>query len=169
MSRNIVAILVKNHFGVLNRISGMFRRKGFNIDTLTVGETDNHDLSRITISFLGDDDKDQIIKQLEKMPDVVEVAELEAGSFVARELVLLKVKNSPENRQEILSVVDVFRAKVVDYAPETMTIEVTGPTTKIDAFIEFLREYGIIEMCRTGIVALTRSHGHVLGANDKKC
>ena len=166
MNRNVVAILVNNHFGVLNRISGMFRRRGFNIDSLTVGATQDPEISRITITFMGDENKTQIIRQLEKMPDVMEVAELDSDNSVSRELVLIKIANSSETRQDVLAIVDAFRAKVVDYAVQTMTIEVTGESSKIDAIIELLKEFGIIEMCRTGLVALSRSNGNVLDGNS---
>lgn len=165
MERYVVAVLVNNKFGVLNRVTSMFRRRGFNIDTLTVGETQNPELSRITISFLGSDNKDQIIKQLEKMPDVYKVQELERGSAVSRELLLIKINNSTETRQDIMAIVDVFRAKIIDYAPESVIIEATGESSKVNAFIELLRGFGIIEMCRTGIVALTRSNDNVLAAD----
>ncbi len=156
MERFVLAVLVNNHFGVLNRVASMFRRRGFNIDTLTVGETEDSRYSRITISFLGEDSKDQIIKQLEKMPDIYKVIELPKESSVQRELLLIKVKNSPETRQDIMSIVDVFRAKIIDYGSESLTIEVTGESSKMNAFVELMKDFGINEMCRTGIVALSR-------------
>jgi acetolactate synthase-1/3 small subunit len=162
MERYVVAILVRNHFGVLNRVVSMFRRKGFNIDTLTVGETENPDYSRITITFLGADDKDQIIKQLDKMPDVVTIQELSRDDSVSRELLLIKVNNSAETRQDIMAIVDVFRAKIIDYASDAMTIEVTGESGKISAIIELLEEFGVIEMARTGITALARGKDNAL-------
>lgn len=165
MERYVVAVLVNNKFGVLNRVTSMFRRRGFNIDTLTVGETQNPKLSRITLSFLGSDNKDQIIRQLEKMPDVHKVQELEKGSSVSRELLLIKINNSSEARQDILAIVDVFRAKIIDYAPDSVTIEVTGESGKVNAIIDLLRSFGIIEMCRTGIVALTRGKENVLATD----
>lgn len=163
MARHILSVFVRNQYGVLARISSMFRRRGFNIDTLTVGETENPDYSRITVTFTGDDAvKNQIIRQLDKMPDVVRITELEKGSSVSRELVLIKIKILKEYKQDIMSVVDIFRAKVVDYSTEAMTIEITGESSKIDAFIELVKEYGIIEICRTGIVALERGSGSIL-------
>ncbi len=163
MERYVLSVLVKNHFGVLARVASMFRRRGFNIDTLTVGETEIPENSRITVTFRGDDKiKNQIASQLIKMHDVENVVELKKGSAVARELVLVKINNTAETRQDIMSVVDVFRAKVIDYAKDVMTIEITGETSKIDAFIELVREYGIIEICRTGIVALERGKNNIL-------
>ncbi len=153
----IIGVLVSNISGVLSRVSGMFTRRGFNIDSLTVGETENSDFSRITISFHGDDDiKDRIIKQLDKLHDVKAVEVLEKHDTVTRELLLIKVRNSSEIRQDIMTAVEIFRSKIVDYSPEALTIEITGETTKIDAFIELVKPYGIMEMCRTGIVAVER-------------
>ncbi len=163
MDRNIIAVLVKNHFGVLARVASMFRRRGFNIDTLTVGETENPEYSRITATFRGDDAiKNQIIRQLMKMPDVVHISELEKSSSVSRELVLIKIKNNKDLKQDIMSVIDIFRAKVVDYGTQAMTIEITGESSKIDAFIDLIKEYGIIEICRTGIVSLQRGADSII-------
>lgn len=165
MDRYVVAILVNNQFGVLNRVASMFRRRGFNIDTLTVGETQNPELSRITITFRGEDSKDQIIKQLEKMTDVYDVQDLSKSASVSRELLLIKINNSAETRQDIMSIVDVFRAKVIDYASDSLTIEVTGESTKLNAIVDLLKEFGIIEMCRTGVVALTRGKDDILAVD----
>lgn len=153
----IIGAIVSNIAGVLSRVSGMFTRRGFNIDSLTVGETESAEFSRITIAFHGDDDvKDRIIKQLDKIHDVKAVEVLDSQETVTRELLLIKVKNSPENRQDIMTAVEIFRSKIVDYSPSSLTIELTGEVTKIDAFIELVRPYGIMEMCRTGIVAVER-------------
>ncbi len=162
MDKIVVAILVENRFGVLNRIAGMFRRKGFNIDTLTVGETADPKVSRITITFYGEDDKEQIIKQLEKMPVVIKVAELDNASSVSRELLLIKLKNDPAKRQDLMTVTEVFRTKIVDYTNENIIIEATGPSKKIDAFIDVVKPYGILEMCRTGVSALSRGVDQIL-------
>ena len=157
MERFIISILVANHSGVLSRVSGMFTRRGFNIDTLTVGETESPEFSRITISMHGDEAIcNQIVKQLEKMYDVKKVQVMKRDETVARELLLIKIKNCAEQRQDIKSVVDVFRAKITDYSPEALVIEIRGVSTKINAFIELLQPYGILEMCRTGLVALER-------------
>lgn len=160
----IIGVLVSNLSGVLSRVSGMFTRRGFNIDSLTVGETENGDFSRITIAFHGDDDiKKRIIKQLDKLHDVKAVEVLEKNDTVTRELLLIKVRNNSEIRQDIMTAVEIYRSKIVDYSPEALTIEITGETNKIDAFIELVKPYGIMEMCRTGIVAVERG-GHCLNS-----
>ncbi len=168
MDRHVLSVFVRNQYGVLARISSMFRRRGFNIDSLTVGETENPEYSRMTVTFNGDDAiKNQIVRQLSKMPDVECITELEKAESVSRELVLVKIKNSKDNRQDIMSVVDIFRAKVVDYGTEAMIVEITGESSKIDAFIDLVEEFGIIEVCRTGIVALKRGKESILNENEK--
>ena len=159
MEKFIIAILVSNHAGVLSRVTGMFTRRGFNIDSLTVGETESPEFSRITISLHGDKAIcSQIVKQLEKMYDVKKVQVL-GEETVIRELLLIKVRNVPEERQDIMSVVDIFRAKIADYSPAALSIEIRGDSNKINAFIELVKPYGILEMCRTGLVALERGSG----------
>lgn len=153
----VLGVIVANISGVLSRVSGMFTRRGFNIDSLTVGETEAQGYSRITISFHGDEDmKERILKQLEKLHDVKEVEVLAKDETVIRELLLLKVRNSVETRQDIMAAVEIFRSKIVDYSSSALICELTGETSKIDAFITLMREYGIMEMCRTGLVALER-------------
>ncbi len=153
----IIGVIVSNIAGVLSRVSGMFTRRSFNIDSLTVGETESSEFSRITIAFHGDDEiKDRIIRQLDKLHDVKEVEVLDKHETVIRELLLIKVRNTPETRQDIMTAVEIFRSKIVDYSPSSLTIELTGETSKIDAFIELVKPYGIMEMCRTGIVAVER-------------
>lgn len=157
MGKHIFSILVSNKSGVLTRVSSMFTRRGFNIDTLTVGETESPEFSRITVSLTGDDySRDQITKQLRKLHDVKQVQIMERDETVTRELLLIKVKNDSTTRQDILAAVDVFRSKIVDYSPDALCIEITGETTKINAFIELVKPFGIMEICRTGIVALER-------------
>lgn len=157
MEQFVISILVANRAGVLTRVSSMFTRRGFNIDTLTVGETESPEFSRITVTHRGDKSIcDQIVKQLEKMYDVVKVQVMERDTTAARELLLIKVKHNPEQRQDIMSVTDVFRAKIIDFSQEALVIEIQGATSKINAFIELLKPYGILEMCRTGLVALER-------------
>ena len=159
MEKFIIAILVSNHAGVLSRVTGMFTRRGLNIDSLTVGETESPEFSRITISLHGDKAIcSQIVKQLEKMYDVKKVQVL-GEETVIRELLLIKVRNVPEERQDIMSVVDIFRAKIADYSPDALSIEIRGDSNKINAFIELVKPYGILEMCRTGLVALERGSG----------
>lgn len=157
MDRFIIAILVANTAGVLTRVSSMFTRRGFNIDSLTVGETESSEFSRITVTFRGDEPtKEQIVKQLAKLYDVKEIEVLDSHETVSRELLLIKVKNTSETRQDILAAVDIFRSKIIDYSTDTLCCELTGESSKIQAFIELLKPFGIMEMCRTGIVALER-------------
>ncbi|MGN1195070.1 MAG: acetolactate synthase small subunit [Acutalibacteraceae bacterium] len=153
----VIAVYVDNKFGVLTRVTSMFTRRGFNIDTLTVGETENSKYSRITISMSGDGyARDQMINQLRKLHNVKKVEFLDRDESLSRELLLIKIKNDPTYRQDVLSAVDIFRSKIIDYSTEALCIEITGETSKINAFIEILKPYGIIEMCRTGVVALER-------------
>jgi acetolactate synthase-1/3 small subunit len=156
-NKYVISVLVSNISGVLSRVSGMFTRRGFNIDSLTVGETESSGFSRITISFCGDDDiKERILQQLKKLHDVREVEVLDTNETVIRELLLIKVRNKSESRQDIMTAVEIFRSKIVDYSPTALICELTGETSKIDAFIELLKPCGIMEMCRTGIVAIER-------------
>ncbi|MBQ8688384.1 MAG: acetolactate synthase small subunit [Ruminococcus sp.] len=157
MEQFVISILVANRSGVLTRVSSMFTRRGFNIDTLTVGETESPEFSRITVTHCGDKAVcDQIVKQLEKMYDVKKVQVMQRDTTAARELLLIKVKHNPAQRQDIMSVTDVFRAKIIDFSQEALVIEIQGASSKINAFIELLKPYGILEMCRTGLVALER-------------
>lgn len=165
MTKYVFGILVANKFGVLTRVSSMFTRRGFNIDTLTVGETQSPEFSRITISMKGDEySKTQIIKQLDKLHDVKQVEVMERDETVTRELLLIKIKNDSATRQDVLSAVDVFRSKIIDYSPDALCVEITGESSKINAFIELVKPYGIMEMCRTGLVALERG-GNCLGCD----
>lgn len=157
MERFVIGILVANVSGVLTRVSSMFTRRSFNIDSLTVGETESKEFSRMTIAFHGDEHiKNQLIKQLAKLHDVKEIEVLDRHETVYRELLLIKVKNTSETRQDILAAVDIFRSKIVDYSTDALCCELTGGSSKIEAFIELLKPFGIIEMCRTGVVALER-------------
>ena len=165
MTKYVFGILVANKFGVLTRVSSMFTRRGFNNDTLTVGETQSPEFSRITISMMGDEySKTQIIKQLDKLHDVKQVEVMERDETVTRELLLIKIKNDSATRQDVLSAVDVFRSKIIDYSPDALCVEITGESSKINAFIELVKPYGIMEMCRTGLVALERG-GNCLGCD----
>ena len=153
-----LSILVNNEAGVLTRVSGLFGRRGYNIDSLSVGETEDPALARMTILSRGDvATRDQIIKQLQKLIDVKAVQLMEPDNMVARELMLIKVNAELAIRAQIHQVVDVFRAKVVDLSTSSMTIEITGEKTKLDAFISNLVPYGILELCRTGITAIGRN------------
>ena len=158
----LIAVYVDNKAGVLTRVSGMFTRRGFNIDSLTGGETESPDYSRITISLTADDnEKDQMISQLKKL-FVVKKVELVDEDPIKRELMLIKVRNDQEKRSDIMTAVDVFRASVVDYSSNEMCIEVTGAPSKIDAFVKLMQPFGILEMCRTGVIALDRGETTLL-------
>ena len=159
----VIAVYVDNKYGVLTRVTSMFTRRGFNIDTLTVGETECSEYSRITITMSGDGfAREQMINQLRKLFNVKKVDVLEEDS-IKRELMLIKVGYNSGNRADILAAVDVYRAKVIDYTVDEMCIEVTGDPSKIDAFINIMRPFGVIEMCRTGVVALERGADTLLG------
>ena len=158
----VIAVYVDNKFGVLTRVTSMFTRRGFNIDALTVGETECSDYSRITICLSGDGyAREQLINQLRKLQNVKKVDVLQDDS-IKRELMLIKVKYDKDTRTEILDAAKVFRASVIDYSTDKMCIEVTGDPTKIDAFVKLMIPYGIIEMCRTGLVALDRGNRTLL-------
>ena len=164
----ILSLLVSNESGVLTRISGLFARRGFNIDSLSVGETQDHLISRVTILATGDSYvREQIIRQLEKLHDVKVVELMDLGRTVVRELLLVKVRAAPDVRSQALDAVTVFRAKVIDLAPDTMTMELTGEKAKLDAFLTFLEPFGIIELCRTGVTAIGRN-GYVLTQKEKE-
>ncbi|MBQ8502985.1 MAG: acetolactate synthase small subunit [Clostridia bacterium] len=157
MSKYVIAVYVDNKPGVLTRVSSMFTRRGFNIDTLTVGEIENPAYSRITISLSGDEyTKNQIVVQLNKLHNVQMVKVLSDESTVKRELMIIKMKNTPNNRAEIMAAAEVYKGKIIDYSVSTISVEVTGEPVKIDAFIELMMPLGILEMCRTGIVAIER-------------
>ena len=165
MNKNsyVVAVYVENKSGVLMRVTSMFNRRGFNIDTLTVGETESSEYSRITLTFSGDaDDLQQLVSKLKKLYNVKKVEVINAEAGIRRELLLIKVKNSSETRGDLRDAVDVFKAKIVDYSADAMCLEVTGDSTKIDNFIDNMKPFGIIEMCRTGIVALERGPESIL-------
>lgn len=157
--RSVIAVYVENKYGVLARVSGMFMRRGFNIDSLTVGETDDPNFSRITVTLNGDDyAREQLVNQLYKLHNVKRVKLLDTDSSVERELMLIKVKNTPENRGEVIAATEIYRAKVIDYTTDSMCVEVTGEPSKIKAFIDVMKPLGIIEMCRTGVVSLERGN-----------
>ena len=152
-----VAILVNNQFGVLNRVTSMFRRRQFNISSLTVSETESEDFSRITVQSEGDGvKKEQLINQLYKLPDVISVAELTGSEIISRELLLIKMRNCAETRGEVRSAIDAFEGKIVDYTKDSLTIQMVGDSLKIDNFINLMKDFQILEICRTGIVSLQR-------------
>src|ERR671931_2686311 len=155
--RHVLSALVQNQPGVLAHVSGMLASRGFNIDSLAVGETENPDLSRMTFVVHGDDaELEQVRKQLDKIVTVVQVQDISSEDFVERDLMLLKVKASPAQRVEISLLVEMFHARAVDIGPETLMVEIAGQERKIEAFIELMRPYGIVELARTGRIALVR-------------
>lgn len=160
MRRMVLSILVENTAGVLSRVSGLFSRRGYSIDSLTVGETGTPGISRMTVVATGDEQiLDQIKKQLAKLEDVKTIIELADGESVCRELILVKVAVTQKDRQAIIAVADIFRAKIVDVCMESMMVELTGNQAKLDAFIKLLEGFEIIELVRTGITGLTRGAG----------
>ena len=157
MNRYTVAVLVRNQFGVLNRVTSMFRRRQFNISALTVSETESNDYSRITVLFDGDEvNKQQLINQLYKLPDVCSIRELTREDSFSVELLLIKVENKSEVRDEILAAAEAFEAKTVDYTRDSIMFQLTADARRIDDFINLMRDYTILEICRTGIVPLER-------------
>ena len=153
----VLSILVDDTAGVLSRVSGLFSRRGYNIDSLTVGETERPGISRMTIVATGDEQiLDQIKKQLAKLEDVKTIIELKDGESVRRELILVKVAATQKDRQAIIAVADIFRAKIVDVSMESMIVELTGNQAKLDAFIKLLEGFEVIAMVRTGITGLAR-------------
>ena len=163
MSKFVIAVLVDNKPGVLKRVTSMFTRRGFNIDSLTVSTVEDPDYSRITISISGDENtKNQFVSQLKKLYNVKKVQELDDEVTVKRELMLIKVKNSPETRPDIMAAAEIYRAKIIDYQSDVMSVELTGEPLKLDAFIKIMMPLGILEMCRTGIVAIERGTNTML-------
>ncbi|WP_297422496.1 acetolactate synthase small subunit [Clostridium sp.] len=157
MEKHVLSALVKNSSGVLSRVSGLFSRRGYNIDSLTVGRTEDPSISRMTITLMGDDNVlEQVKKQLNKLEDVIRVIDFKPNESVYRELVLIKVRANAENRSAINETVKIFRSKIIDLSTDTLTIELTGDENKISALINLMEEYGIEELVRTGVTALQR-------------
>jgi acetolactate synthase I/III small subunit len=155
--KHILSVLVENQSGVLSKISGLFTRRGYNIDSLSVGETEDSEISRMTITVRGDDQiVEQIVKQLNKLVDVIKVVEIEAEEAVCRELLLIRVKAEAEERPAIIGIADIFRAKIIDVQNDSLILELTGAEDKLESFTELLKPYGILEFNRTGITALKR-------------
>ncbi|MEW6426045.1 MAG: acetolactate synthase small subunit [Bacillota bacterium] len=166
--RRTLAVLVENNPGVLARVAGLFSRRGFNIDSLAVGRTDNPAVSRMTIVVEGDGRTlEQVTKQLHKLIDVIKITDVTAEEYVDRELVLIKVNAEPSQRGEIVQIADIFRARIVDLGRRTLTLECTGNEGKIRAFEESLRPYGIKELVRTGKIAMLRGSRYT-GVNGKE-
>ena len=157
MKKRVLSLLVDNTSGVLSRVAGLFSRRGYNIDSLTVGETADPRYSRMTVVARGDEQiLDQIVKQLAKLIDVVDIKVLEEESSVNRELVLVKVRADAADRQSIIAISNVFRGNIIDVGKDSLIIELTGQQSKLDAFVELLRGYEILELARTGITGLSR-------------
>jgi acetolactate synthase-1/3 small subunit len=155
--RHTISVLVENKFGVLTRVAGLFSGRGYNIDTLNVGPTHDPELSRMTIVTLGDEATlDQIVKQLNKLPNVIKVQHFRDGEYVDRELVLVKVGVDSKSRAEVMQITDIFRAKIVDVQPKTLAIEITGNGSKVEKFLDLMQTFGVLELTRTGQVALPR-------------
>ena len=157
MKKRVLSLLVDNTSGVLSRVAGLFSRRGYNIDSLTVGETADPRYSRMTVVARGDEQiLDQIVKQLAKLIDVVDIKVLEEESSVNRELVLVKVRADAADRQSIIAIANVFRGSIIDVGKDSLIIELTGQQSKLDAFVELLHGYEILELARTGITGLSR-------------
>ena len=157
MNKKVLSVLVDNTSGVLNRVAGLFSRRGYNIDSLTVGETENPKYSRMTIVVTGDDDiLEQIVKQITKLEDVRRVDVLEPSDSVTRELILVKIKAEPAQRQQVISITEIFRANIVDVAKDSLMIEITGSQSKLKAFLSLVEDYEILELVRTGITGRAR-------------
>jgi acetolactate synthase-1/3 small subunit len=164
--QHIVSVLVENRAGTLSRVSGLFSRRGFNIDSLTVGETEDASVSRMTIAVTGEERVlEQIVKHLEKLVDVIAVRELESGLCLRREIMLVKIGANEKNRPAVLGIAGIFRARVVDVSQTTITVEATGNLEKLNGLLLLLRPYGILELARTGLVALERGT-RVLSVNQ---
>jgi acetolactate synthase-1/3 small subunit len=157
MMRHTLAVLVENKSGVLSRVASLFSRRGYNIDSLAVGVTEDPEISRITLVVHGDDRVlEQVTKQLNKLVDVIKVSDFGGEDIVERELALIKVAADTDNRAEIIQIADIFRARIIDVAPKSMTVEVTGDEGKVEAIEKLLRQFGIKEMVRTGKIAMVR-------------
>lgn len=159
-TKHTIVALVENNPGVLNRISSLFRRRGFNIESIAVGASGQPKISRVTVVVNGSTATvEQVRKQLDKVVEVVKVFDITAQDIVARELALIKVKSTPETRSEIIQIVDIFRANIIDVSPNSLTVEVTGDEDKVDSLFHLLQGFGIKEMARTGCIAMTRGPG----------
>ncbi len=155
--RHTISVLVENKFGVLTRVAGLFSGRGYNIDTLNVGPTQDPKVSRMTIVTRGDNSTiEQIVKQLNKLVNALKVQDFSEADYIDRELVLVKVKVDSKSRAEVMQITDIFRAKIVDVQPATVTIEITGDETKVEKFLQLMESFGVVELTRTGKVALPR-------------
>jgi acetolactate synthase-1/3 small subunit len=155
--RHTISVLVENKFGVLTRVAGLFSGRGYNIDTLNVGPTQDPKTSRMTVVTRGDDATiEQIVKQLKKLINVLGVEDYRDADYIDRELVLVKVEVDSKTRAEVMQITDIFRAKIVDVQPKSLTIEITGNESKVEKFLQLMGAFGVLELTRTGKVALPR-------------
>lgn len=159
MNRYTLAVLVRNQFGVLNRLTSMFRRRQFNISSITASETESAEFSRITFSFDGEEEgKVQLVNQLYKLPDVCSIKELTNENSLSCELMLIKLKNDPAAREEIHSAAEAFKAETIDYSRDSIVLRLIGNGAKMDDFISLMKDFTILEICRTGIVSLEKGN-----------
>lgn len=157
MNRYTLAVLVRNQFGVLNRLTSMFRRRQFNISSITASETESGDVSRITFSFDGEENgKVQLVNQLYKLPDVCSIKELTVDNSISCELMLIKLQNSPSSREEIHAAAEAFKAETIDYTKDAIVLRVIGDSRKMDDFISLMQEHKILEICRTGTASIEK-------------
>ena len=164
MKKQVFSLVVNNNTGLLSRVAGLFSRRGYNIDSITSGTTMNKRLTRITVVASGDEQiLTQIEKQLQKLEDVVDIKVLGEGESVCRELIMVKVRANASERAEIISVADIFRAKIVDVEKESLMLEMTGDLSKVEAFLSLLDGYEVLELARTGITGLSRGVKDVIG------
>jgi acetolactate synthase-1/3 small subunit len=169
MGKHTLSVLVENHAGVLSRVAGLFSRRGFNIDSLAVGVTENPEVSRITIVVDGDDyTVEQVSKQLNKLIDVIKIKKLEMSESIKRELVLIKVAANANTRTEIIQIVGIFRANIIDVSKSTMTIEISGDSDKVSALEDLLKQFGIKEIVRTGAIAIERGNRMIKVNNNEE-
>jgi len=155
--RHTISVLVENKFGVLTRVAGLFSGRGYNIDSLNVGPTHDPSASRMTIVTHGDEATvEQIVKQLNKLPDVLKVQDFGEGEYVDRELLLVKVSVDSKDRAEVMQITDIFRAKIVDVQPKSLTVEITGNESKVEKFLDLMKTFGVQDVTRTGKVAMPR-------------
>ncbi len=169
MAKYTLSVLVENRSGVLSRVAGLFSRRGFNIDSLAVGVTENPDVSRMTIVVNGDEyTVEQVSKQLNKLIDVIKIRALENSDSVSRELALIKVNATASTRSEIIQIVEIFRAKIVDVSKNTLTVEISGGTEKVAALEDMLKQFGIKEIVRTGTIAIERGNKYIKVGNTEE-
>ncbi|AUS98297.1 acetolactate synthase small subunit [Clostridium thermosuccinogenes] len=169
MPKHTLSVLVENHAGVLNRVAGLFSRRGFNIDSLAVGVTEDPEVSRITIVVNGDEYiVEQVCKQLNKLIDVIKIKRLDEHESVSRELALIKVGANASTRSEIVQLVEIFRAKIVDVSKSTLTIEISGDNEKVSAMEDMLKPFGIKEIVRTGAIAIERGNKYIKVNNNNE-